>query len=498
MAPGLPQRIAPKEVVLTSTGSWVGTVIFFAFSVGLFLLALFKIREFMAILIFGFFAAFGVAGVVLMIRAHSSQRRYGPMPLELEGPAPAVGGRLRASLELPAAATHTAAPLSLRAVLTCSKVIYGEKQSRMLEPLQGLHKVIAVARGPSGARATFDFDIPPDLPHADDPGLVSAILGKAYAEWELKVEALGDEVNLSRSYAIPVGRSTSAVMRGPAPAAPSVPNVPTMPDDGPIEIVRPAARSAGFAPPALPPTAPSTSVMSPVVKAAGKVEEPAPEILLPDDDRKSLWVLVAINLVPLAGVLFAGWRVHEVVFLYWIENLVIGAVNVLRMRIAVPENLASLQKRGVAPTGGEMFWAKAVLIGFFIVHYGAFCFGHGTFLASFFPPQAGGGRELGEALRAMLLNPATLVAILAIVLSHAYSYFHNYIGRGEYLRVDLQKLMFRPYKRIVVTHLFIFAGAFAMAGLGSPVAAMLAFIGLKTAIDGYAHLQERKQLAAQA
>jgi len=57
------------------------------------------------------------------------------------------------------------------------------------------------------------------------------------------------------------------------------------------------------------------------------------------------------------------------------------------------------------------------------------------------------------------------------------------------------KMMFRPYKRIVVTHLFIFAGAFALQGLGSPVVAMLAFIVIKIAIDAHAHRQERRQLA---
>jgi hypothetical protein len=273
-----------------------------------------------------------------------------------------------------------------------------------------------------------------------------------------------------------------------------------------MEIVRPGARVAAPSaaartgpPPAVtrgivPPVVPR--IVVPPVAPSARTDEPEAPGFVPEADRKSLWVLVAINLIPLAGVLFAGWRVHEIVFLYWIENLVIGAVNVLRMRVAVPGNMADLAKRGVAPTDSELMLGKVMLIGFFIVHYGAFCYGHGTFLASFFPAPDGGSRELGAVLRTMLLQPASLVAITGIVLSHAYSYFHNYLGRGEYLRADLRQMMFRPYKRIVVTHLFIFAGAFAMTGLGSPVVAMAAFIGLKIAIDAYAHRQERKQLAA--
>jgi len=464
MAQDRPQRIEAKEVALTGAGSWTGTILYFLFSAGLFLFALFVARDVIFILISGFFAAWGVAAIVMMVRSGSSQERYGPMPLDLE--APAVGGRLRASLTLTGAAT--AMPLTLRAVLTCSTVTYGDKGARMEEPLRGLRQDVAVARSSASTRVNFDIEIPADLPPTNDPGAAAAVKGKGYASWELKVRALGDDANLSRSYDIRVGGTQQA-------AAPPE----RVSNEGPFEILRPGARAA-------PPPAVVTSAAEP----------PAPGMVLPDDDHRSLWVLVVLNLIPLAGVLWAGWRVHDVVFLYWIENLVIGAVNVLRMRIAVPDTLGKFARRGVEMAPGELFIAKAALIGFFIMHYGAFCMGHGVFLAAFFPAGPDGSRDLAGVLRAMLFDKAALVAITGIVLSHAYSYFHNYIGRGEYLRVDISQMMFRPYKRIVVTHLFIFAGAFALQVMGSPVAAILAFIGLKISIDGYAHVQERKLLAA--
>ncbi|MCC6210425.1 MAG: hypothetical protein IT513_05215 [Burkholderiales bacterium] len=484
MALGWQRRIEAKEVALTSAGSWVGTLLFFAITAGLFLFALFAIRDFVAILITGFFAAFGVGGLVMLVRAGSSQRRYGPMPLALEGAAPAPGGRLRASVRLPAAAT--AAPLRLRATLVCSRVMYGEKQSRSEEPLRGLHQDLEVARSPAGAQARFEFELPADLPHADDPGQAAAAPNKTYARWELKLVALGEGADLSRSYDIPVVRAQTREALPPA-AAPSQ-------ADGPMEIVRPLARPVAAPAAAATDLDPRAAALL-AAAAAARAREPEAPGLVPEDDNKSLWVLVACNLIPLAGVIFWGWRVHEVVFLYWIENLVIGAVNVLRMRIAVPDTLPSLARRGVEVRESELFWGKLAVIGFFIVHYGIFCLVHGTFLASFFPPGQGGGRELGDVLRHMLLNPATLVAIIGIVLSHAYSYFHNYLGRGEYLQVDMRKMMFRPYKRIAVTHLFIFAGAFTLRGMGSPVAAMLAFIALKVLIDGHAHRRERGALA---
>ena len=44
-----------------------------------------------------------------------------------------------------------------------------------------------------------------------------------------------------------------------------------------------------------------------------------------------LLLLVGLNLLPAAGVLFWGWRSFDLIFLYWMENLVIGAFTLLRM-----------------------------------------------------------------------------------------------------------------------------------------------------------------------
>jgi hypothetical protein len=96
----------------------------------------------------------------------------------------------------------------------------------------------------------------------------------------------------------------------------------------------------------------------------------------------------------------------------------------------------------------------------------------------------------------MLFDPHALVAIIAIVVSHAYSYFHNYIGRGEYLHADFGELMTRPYKRIGVTHIFIIVGGFALTAIDSPVLALAVFVALKIWFDASAHRRERSSLSA--
>lgn len=476
-----PEReIVAKEVELTGTSSQVLALIYCAFSFVLFLIALFMIRDVVAILVFGLFAAFGVAGIVMMVRISASQQKFGDLRLHLDDPLPIVGGRLNGSLRLPASATAAAGVL--HANLVCMRVTYGEKlsrPSRTVEPLRGIKMTIPLERSATGGLVTLACDIPGDLPPADDdPGLASAVRGKSYGAWELTVTAEFEGVDLERSYAIAVG--------------PALPGTVLPKREASIAAALAAATPLNAA--AIEKQLPPVVTINPATAAAPS--ESAAEQA--QSDSSSVWVLVAVNLVPIAGVAFWGWRVHEIVFLYWVENLVIGAVNILRIRVAVPDSMPDLAKRGVAPTGRELFWGKLMLIGFFIMHYGGFCYGHGTFLASMFPAGEGGGQfnSPGGVLGHMLTDPYALIAIGGIVVSHAYSYFHNYIGGGEYLHANVAELMTRPYKRIFVTQVFIIVGGFVMEALPSPLFAMVLFIALKIGFDVYFHRREREMSAA--
>jgi hypothetical protein len=200
------------------------------------------------------------------------------------------------------------------------------------------------------------------------------------------------------------------------------------------------------------------------------------------DWSASLWFLVAVNLLPIVGVLQFGWDVGDIVFLYWFENLIVGALNVVRMLLLRPELPGGLQVPEVLLWFGKIFTAA-----FFTVHYGFFCYGHGMFLASMFHK----GRDTIEMTRSMLHEPAMLIAVAALAASHLFSLIRNYIGRGEYRRVDLSKLMFRPYGRIVVVHIYILAAGFALQFYKSPAIAIVAFVLVKIVVDAAMHRRER-------
>ena len=47
----------------------------------------------------------------------------------------------------------------------------------------------------------------------------------------------------------------------------------------------------------------------------------------------SIAVLIALNALPLYGVVAWGWQSFDLIFLYWLENLIIGAFTLLRMLV---------------------------------------------------------------------------------------------------------------------------------------------------------------------
>src|SRR5438477_2387363 len=191
----------------------------------------------------------------------------------------------------------------------------------------------------------------------------------------------------------------------------------------------------------------------------------------------SALVLVAANLVPLAGVLLFGWSVFATLLLFWVENVIVGGFNVLRMLWAQPDN--------------PLIWvAKAGTIPFFIIHYGLFTTVHGVFVLTLF----GGVHERGFPGPSTFLHAVQGAGIwpaaLALAASHGVSFAFNYIGAGEYRTAALATLMSRPYGRVMVLHVVILGGGFLVQALGAPVAAIAMLVVLKTGLDLAGHLRE--------
>ena len=208
----------------------------------------------------------------------------------------------------------------------------------------------------------------------------------------------------------------------------------------------------------------------------------------------SLVALIAVNLVPLVGVFAFGWDAAVIVLLYWTENLVIGAYNILRL--ALVRAPASLLRSG-----------KLFAIPFFALHFGGFCAVHGLFLTAFFKLGGGPSAILSGSGRKGFFVVFDLLAsvfrgfwgsspagfrwlVIGLFVSHGVSFVQNYLLAGEREVFTVGELMSQPYKRIAVLHIAIVAGAVPVQLLDSPIVLLVILILLKIALDVYLHTRE--------
>lgn len=189
-------------------------------------------------------------------------------------------------------------------------------------------------------------------------------------------------------------------------------------------------------------------------------------------------VAVVAAAVPLLGVLSGSWSLREVVVLYWAENLVIGALQVVKMVAA-----GLFQGEPVKQLG------KLFLIPFFIFHYGMFCFVHGVFVFALtsgaFGGGGGGGPSPDDIPRLMFEMPRPFwLALGLLALGRVHEMVSGFFLSGRWRSgVGTEKLMGEPYKHIVVVHIGILGGAFLSLALGNPMGVLLIIVVGKLLID---------------
>ena len=213
-------------------------------------------------------------------------------------------------------------------------------------------------------------------------------------------------------------------------------------------------------------------------------------------DPLSLAALIGANLIPFVGIFFFDWDVRFIVLLYWIENLIAGFFNILKMAI--------LRMGQAKDNLGKLF-----IIPFFCVHYGGFCAVHGLFLALFFKIGSGsspldiGNEWWGPLVFIQLLvsviatiwesrPPEMIWAVIGLTISHGVSFVENYIVGNEYKTSTLQKLMHQPYQRIIVMHIAILTGGIFVMKLDSPLPLMIILVLLKIFFDVHLHKKSHR------
>lgn len=190
--------------------------------------------------------------------------------------------------------------------------------------------------------------------------------------------------------------------------------------------------------------------------------------------RGRVALTLAGNALILGCVLVLGWSVFAVVFLYWLENVLLGAAAVVRMLSAQRPSLPG----------------RAAMAGFFCVHYGVFCLVHGIFVFILF---SGTGPFVTNADGVQSGDPDAGVFVAAVLdygwaaaglaLSIVVDVVRDHFLAGAYKTADAASVMARMYGRIIVLHVALLGGGFLLAALGTPLVGLVLLIVLKTAYD---------------
>jgi hypothetical protein len=135
---------------------------------------------------------------------------------------------------------------------------------------------------------------------------------------------------------------------------------------------------------------------------------------------------------------------------------------------------------------------KIFMIPFFCVHYGGFVTVHGIFVIHMIGRHGGSGIDIPTTLEIISQYHLAYAAVF-LGASHGFSFVWNYLRGGERDRLLMGELMFGPYKRVVVLHIFIIFGGFLLLHINAPLVGILLLALIKIVVDLISHNREHQQ-----
>jgi hypothetical protein len=233
-------------------------------------------------------------------------------------------------------------------------------------------------------------------------------------------------------------------------------------------------------------------------------------------DKKNIWLsslgIIIANLILVLGIFLFKWQIYSILLIYWFESFIIGFFNIFKMLLSGAVNKES-GKFSILGLIGTIFF-----VSFFTVHYGGFMVVHLIFIlvfsVMFFKMNLNidvDGKGLSEIISSFFdqvknyvsacfsspisLLQSELFAIIVIFVSHIITFYIHFIKDGEFLSTTPDKLMTHPYKRIIIMHLTIIIGAFAVFFLKSASVGFLSvFILLKIITDLQIHFKDTMKI----
>ena len=182
------------------------------------------------------------------------------------------------------------------------------------------------------------------------------------------------------------------------------------------------------------------------------------------DPAAALSVL-ALNLVPVFGVLVLGWSAAQILMLFSAENVLIGVAALVRVLTATGNGTKTVGRLGLGL--------------FFLIHYGMFCAGHGVMAAALVVLPGGDAGVIARTFEGRDFQIS--VAITAVLL--LVGLVRDWWISGDWRRFGPRDEMGRPYGRVLILHFTLIFGAGALTLLEAPAGAVLVLCLAKAAAE---------------
>ena len=177
------------------------------------------------------------------------------------------------------------------------------------------------------------------------------------------------------------------------------------------------------------------------------------------------YFLIAVNLLPIAGVWAWDWNPKEVFLVYCLESIIIGIFTLFKMSIVSltrkKETWYNVKTKSQQP--GILFML------FFLVHYGIFV---GVQMGIFFGVSGISGNKNITVFNFFykwpeLINNEILLMLGAFVFCYGFKMIIDFVLSGQYRTIPMMTLMFQPYGRIFIQQITVIVGSmFLVFGAG--------------------------------
>lgn len=163
--------------------------------------------------------------------------------------------------------------------------------------------------------------------------------------------------------------------------------------------------------------------------------------------------LILANIIVLIGVLLWGWELINVIFLYWVETIILSLFSIAKIILLIYVNLQN----------ANGFLAKAVnLVGYLILGliYLSFLVFLLYMILWFHSPTTKNGLQMSIKDYSFVINYTQyyILAIIVIFYKHGSNFIKNYIGKKEFGILTIEQITNQTF-----IHLSIFTIFFAIS-----------------------------------